>query len=221
MPFEILLRRLIAALPMDPFPVTKYSYLRITWRKKLRITRRLKRPFSRAHLPTSEKVFDLVCTLGQWRWWNETFSFIWSSFPGTWMIWSGVDSLSCGDYNAGVMAGKAIWFLLFICLKTLQSIRLACLHGFVPAGPPLRTNASKAEYNLPRNAVTLTLGLGRMSGYRLLQRLPRLLIGWANQSTIDLTLFKWLVPHLMTALWQKIVSNTTNFLLTVSLALGV
>ena len=117
------------------------------------------------------------------------------------------------------MAGKAM--LSFVpCLKTLQSVRPTCFCGFVP-GPPPRENlqASKSKCCLTQSGVTLTQVVACVHGCPLPSRLPQLLSGWANQSTSKRpdSVHIVLVPQLMTALWRKKLSKTSDLLFTVPL----
>jgi hypothetical protein len=72
---------------------------------------------------TSEKLFILVLEM-------EGSLFIHLvHVSGTWMIWSGVDGLSCGNHNAGVMAGESM--LSFDSLSQSAGERLASLLPWV------------------------------------------------------------------------------------------
>ena len=56
---------------------------------------------------TSEKLFELVLRLQKIEMEGDLFIHL-VHVAGTRMIWSGIDGLSRGDHNAGVMAGEAV-----------------------------------------------------------------------------------------------------------------
>ena len=127
----------------------------------------------------SEKLFDLVLRLRKIEMEGEWVFHLIHVAGATQMIWSGGDTLSRGDHNAGMMTGEDM--LSFILLAKSASERaddlLSWIHSWDgDAGIIDR----KCQWFLLQNGVVCTLKEEPMSGCRLWRRLQLLLNSWAR-----------------------------------------
>jgi hypothetical protein len=164
---------------------------------------------------SSEKLFDLVLRLRKIEMEGNLFiHFV--HVAGTRMISSGVDGLSRGDHNAGAMAGESM--LSFVPLSQNASERSAALLPWV------RSWAEAKDKNKQVKVLSPTEWCDpHPSGETYVWVPPPAAAGaaidWLGQSIHQRpeSVHIVLVPRLMTGLWRKKLSKTSDLLFTVPL----
>jgi hypothetical protein len=132
---------------------------------------------------SSEKLFDLVLRLRKIEMEGKLFIHL-IHVSGTRMISSGVDGLSRGDHNAGVMAGESM--LSFVPLSQNAAERSAAVLPWVRSWGSSKDKSKEVKVLSPtESGATLTRVVKLMFGCRRLQRQGRRSIGWGNQFTKD------------------------------------
>jgi hypothetical protein len=97
---------------------------------------------------TSEKLFNLVLRLRKIEMKGQLFIHL-IHVAGTRMIWSGVDGLSRGDHNGGVMAGEDM--LSFVPLSQSAAERSSSLLPWVKKWAAPKDKSKQASKNTISN----------------------------------------------------------------------
>jgi hypothetical protein len=164
---------------------------------------------------TSEKLFNLVLRLRKIEMEGKLFIHL-VHVAGTRMIWSGVDGLSRGDQNAGVMAGETM--LSFVPLSQSALERSTGLLPWVKTWADPKDKSKSVKVLSPTEWCD-----PHPSGETYVWAPPpaaaRAAIEWLAQSIQKRpeSVHIVLVPRLLTALWRKRLGKTSDLLFTVPL----
>jgi hypothetical protein len=169
---------------------------------------------------SSEKLFDLVLRLRKIEMEGDLFIHL-VHVAGTRMIWSGVDGLSRGDHNAGVMAGDSM--LSFVPLSQSADERSASLLPWIEswAAPP------RSKGKLMRVLTATEWCDPHPSGGTYVWLPPpaaaAAAIEWLGQSIHKRpdSVHIVIVPRLMTARWRKRLAKTSDILFTIPLGSSI
>jgi hypothetical protein len=166
---------------------------------------------------TSEKLFELVLRLRKIEMKGELFLHL-VHVSGTRMIYSGVDGLSRGDHNSGIMAGDSM--LSFVPLSQNAAERSSSLLPWVRSwAAPKDTNKEVKHYHQPTEWCD-----PHPSGGTYVWIPPPAAafhaVEWLAQQSIHKrpdSVHVMLVPRLVTNLWRKRLSKTSDLLFTIPL----
>jgi hypothetical protein len=165
---------------------------------------------------SSEKLFELVLRLRKIEMEGDLFIHL-IHVSGTRMIWSGVDGLSRGDHNAGVMAGEPM--MSFVPLAQNAAERSASLLPWVRSWAAPNKEEAKQVKALSPTEWCQPHPSGGTCVWMPPPAAASTAVEWLGQSTHKRpdSVHIVLVPRLMTALWRKTLSKTSDLLFTIPL----
>jgi hypothetical protein len=133
---------------------------------------------------------------------------------GTRMIWSGIDGLSRGDHNAGVMAGESM--LSFVPISQSAAERSSSLLPWVRSWAAPKDQSKKVKILSPTEWCDPHPSKGTYV-WMPPPAAAATAIEWLGQSIHKRSdsVHIVLVPRLMTAYWRKRLSKTSDLLFTI------
>jgi hypothetical protein len=168
---------------------------------------------------SSEKLFNLVLHLRKIEMSGDLFLHL-VHVSGTRMIWSGVDGLSRGDHNAGVMAGDDM--LSFVPLSQNAAERSPQLLPWIKSWADSRRKKSEVKILTPTEWCDPHPNEGT---YIWLPppAAASAAVEWLGQSIHkrSSSVHIVLVPRWMTGIWRKRLAKTSDLLFTIPLTTKV